>query len=816
MRFHKLALSTIGVLAISAFSGHNGVVYAEDAAAAAETPIEEAATPYQPPENAESFKFEAEVHRMLDIVVNSLYQNKDVFLRELISNACDALDKIRFMGITKPEMMEDKAELEIRIEYDAEEKTLTVRDSGIGMTHDDMISNLGTVARSGTTKFLEALEDGMADMAMIGQFGVGFYSSFLVADRVSVASKHPSSDKQYIWESLNGQSEFVVFEDPRGNSLGRGTEITLHLKEDALEYADPIRLKELATHYSEFVTHPIHLRTTSTAEVPVEEDETDEDVEEGGDEEKKEDDEFEVSDEEDADDEEKEVKEPKMETVITHNWDEVNTNPAIWSRDKDEITDEEYQTFWQVVSKESNTNASTWSHFNAEGNINFKSILYLPESQPQNFRFGSNEPPKGGLKLYVRKVLISDEFELMPAYLSFIKGVVDSEDLPLNVNRETLQESKIIQVIKKKLVRKAIEMVRNLSKQKVEEEDDDTAEAEIDADGNVIEDSSPKEKKEHPYISWYKQFGASIKFGCIEDEPNRGKLAKLLRFHSSLGEKEDLISLEEYVERMQDWQKDIYVIAGSEMEELEKSQFMEKFNEKNIEVLYLVDPIDEYMMQHMRDFDGKKFVHITSENVKINDEDEDLIKRRQKAYTKQFKPLTKWLKNLYGANVMKISISKRLGTAPAIVSSSEYGASANMERIMRAQAFQNQQDFMSRSMKILEINPRHPFISKLLEGCPPEEEEEGAEPFKVSNDLIDSAWMLYDMALLNGGFPIENTDAHTRRMTRVLKSQMGVESLALEPEIDPPVEEEEAPDAPDMGDFEGLNMEDFDLDDFDA
>lgn len=541
----------------------------------------------------------------------------------------------------------------------------------------------------------------------------------------------------------------------------------------------------------------------------------DDDDEEDGEEKEKteeEKDEFEISDEEDSAKEDEEEKEKKTEEVVTHSWDAVNDNQAIWTRDKDEISDEEYQAFWQVVSKETHSNSSRWTHFNAEGNINFKSILYLPKEPPQSFRFGSMAPPKGGLKLYVRKVLISDEFDLMPSYLSFIRGVVDSEDLPLNVNRETLQESKIIQVIKKKLVRKAIEMIRSLSKEEMPAEEE-AAEAEVDEDGNVIE--KEPEKKEHPYIEWYKEFGPAIKIGIMEDEPNRGKLTKLLRFQSSKSNGEWL-GLEEYVARMKDWQDEIYVIAGVSVEQVEKSQFMERFNEKDLEVLYLIDPVDEYMLQQVRDYEGKKFTAITSESVKFKDEDEDLAKRREKMYNKKFKPLTKYLKKLYGNSVMRVSISKRLGTAPAIISNSEYGHSANMERIMRAQAYQSgsQNDFMMRAMKIFEINPRHPFILKLLDGCPPEEEAEDATPFVVSDETENAAWMLHDMALLNGGFPITDTAAHTQRMTRVLQSQMGISSLDLEEEVDPPVEEDEPPEA-DI-DLDGLNMADFDMGDFDT
>mmetsp|Transcript_21992 Transcript_21992/g.50755 ORF Transcript_21992/g.50755 Transcript_21992/m.50755 type:complete len:810 (-) Transcript_21992:84-2513(-) len=806
MRFHRLAFAAV-LLAVSTFSGQQGFVRADEAAATPEDAVEES-TPYAPPSDAEDFKFEAEVHRMLDIVVNSLYQNKDVFLRELISNASDALDKMRFTALTKPDLMKDKDELEVRIEYDADAKTVTIRDTGIGMTHDDLVQNLGTVARSGTTRFLEAFaEKGDSDAAgMIGKFGVGFYSTFLVSERVSVASKHPTSDTQYVWESVNGQDNFHVFPDPRGNSLERGTEIVLHLKEDCLEYADADRLKDLVSHYSEFITHPIYLRTTTTTMVEVEDDDEDDVPEDKSDE-----DEIKVGEDEDATDEE--PKEKKTEEVTTHSWDEVNVNPAIWTRDKDEITDEEYQSFFTVLSKQSTTEAERWTHFNAEGNISFRSILYLPSEIPDHYKMGNIDKVEGGLKLYVRKVLISDDFDLMPRYLGFMRGVVDSDDLPLNVNRETLQESKIVKVIKKKLVRKALDMIRNFAKEDAPSGEDEV-EAELDDDGNIIE--SEPVSKEHPYMKWYKKFSNNLKMGVVDDEPNRQKLAKLLRFQSTKSG-DDYISFDDYIENMKDWQKDIYLLSGTNLDEMKESPFLEEFAAKDVEVIFLQDAVDEYVISTLRDYDGKKFSPISKENVKLEDEDEDLAKRRFKAYKKKFKPLTKYLKKLYGTEVMRVAVSKRLGSSPAIVSSSEYGHTANMERIMRAQAYQyGQDDFMMKAMRVMEINPRHPLILKLLAGTPADDDESDTAA-TVDQEIEDAAWVLYDMASLNGGFPIADTKAHSKRMMRFMQSRLAVDSMALEDEIEPPEEDDEddaddEPEMPSMDGFDGLNMDDFNID----
>jgi heat shock protein 90kDa beta len=757
---------------------------------------EEPAEVYVPPAGAEEFRYEAEVSRMLDIVVNSLYQNKDVFLRELISNASDALDKIRYLLLTQPDAYGstyNDVPLEVKISFDEIAKTLTIQDTGVGMTKEDMVKNLGTVARSGTTKFLESMkETGSSKEAIsqIGQFGVGFYSAFLVANRVTVASKSPLDPVQHIWESTNGASEFHVYEDPRGNSLQRGTEITLHLKSDATEYANDYKLKKLAGHYSEFVTYPISLRTTTTTEVEIEDDETDKAAADGDDAaaKKADDEDLEVKD--DEEDEEKPKK--KTKEVTTHSWDVINGNPAIWTRDKDEITDDEYQSFWEVLSSDS-SNATAWSHFNAEGNINFKSILYLPSEIPMSYRYGNMDPVDGAMRLYVRKVLIGDKFELLPKYLGFIRGVVDSDDMPLNVNRETLQESKVLRVIQKKLVRKAIDMIRQLAK----EEEDAVAEKETEGEKDSDDDDEKPKKASTKYIDWYRKFSTNLKLGVLEDYGNQSKLMKLLRFETSKSAGK-MISFPDYVKGMKEWQKAIYVLGCSSAEECKQSRFLEPFIEKDVEVMFMTEAIDEYMMRNVRDFDKKKLVQISSENVKFDDEDADLVKRRE----------TKALKKLYKNTVTRVQVAKRsLGSVPAIVSSADFGNSANMERVMRAQAFQQGADPMQiQAMKIFELNPRHPLVTKLLAGVP--EDDDAALP----QETIDAAWMLHDMAMLNGGFPIVDPDAHNKRLLKIMTSQLGVESLDLQPEIHPPVEEEAAGGGSDDGE---IDMDAFDMNNID-
>jgi len=789
MRFQKLVYSSLAVLALGSIS-FNGIAHAEE-----DTTVSSTDNPLTADSlaNPEKIEFQAEVSRVLDIVVNSLYTNKDVFLRELISNASDALDKIRFTSITDPNVLKDKEELEVRISFNAQESTLTITDSGVGMTKEELVKNLGTVAMSGTTKFMEALDQG-ADVDQIGMFGVGFYSTFLVADKVTVASKSPDESTQYVWMSENGSSSFSVAEDPRGNTLGRGTEITLHLKDDAYGYANYDKLVKLVEHYSEFVAHPVYIRKTETSKVPIEDDDEDEFEEDGED--------FDISEEEDADEEDDEPeKEVQFKEVTTQTWEKANADTAIWNRPKDDISDDEYQDFFKLITKNV-YNASSWSHFDAEGNINFKSLIFMPHRVPQTLRSGDLSNVKSQMKLYVRKVLISDEFDLLPRYMSFVAGVVDSDDLPLNVNRETLQESKIISIIRKKVTRKVIDMMKKLADEPMpepEETDDEDEEDEIDEDGNVIE-KEPKsaEPVEHPYIKWYIKFAPSIKMGIMEDEPNQRRLAKLIRFKSS--KSGDLLtSFEDYVNRMKDHQKEIYFIAGTEEDNLPKSAFMEKFNEKDIEVIYFTEPADEYMIQHLKEYDSKKFTSITNEHVTLETEDEkDEAERRHKAYKAKFKGFLKFMNKFYGTKVMSVSISKRLGSVPAIISSSAYGQSANMERIMRAQAFAHHQnkEMMMDGMRTMEINPRHPFIISLYEKIEINDEgetEDGDLP-KLDQVTKDALWNILDTALLNGGFPVTEGKGFTNRMMRTIKNQLSVDSTALIPEIEVPLEEDVPPE----------------------
>ncbi|KAK6176557.1 hypothetical protein SNE40_014819 [Patella caerulea] len=687
-------------------------------------------------DKAEKYAFEAEVNRMMKLIINSLYKNKEIFLRELISNASDALDKIRFVSLTDKNALSATEELSIKIKADRENHVVHVTDTGIGMTKEDLVKNLGTIAKSGTSDFLtklgEAKEQGhLSDL--IGQFGVGFYSSFLVADRIVVTSKH-NDDDQYVWES--DSSSFSVVKDPRGNTLGRGTTVSLHLKEEAHDFLEETTLRNLVKKYSQFINFDIYLWASKTEEVeePIEEDE-----EEKKDEEKKE------EDEDAAVEEEKEEEKPKTKKVskTVWDWDLVNNVKPIWTRKAAEITDEEYNDFYKSISSDYDK-PMTKIHFTAEGEVTFKSILYVPTTAPSD-TFQNYGKKNEQIKMYVRRVFITDDFEdMMPKYLSFIRGVVDSDDLPLNVSRETLQQHKLLKVIKKKLVRKTLDMIKKIDKDE--------------------------------YQKFWKEFSTNIKLGVIEDSTNRTRLAKLLRFASSNSDTE-LTSLAEYLERMKEKQESIYFVAGTGRDEVSKSPFVERLLKKGYEVLYLTEPVDEYCIQSLPEFEGKKFQNVAKEGLKLDDSEKS--KERKEATEKEYEPLITWLKDsALKDQIEKATISERLSSSPCALVASQYGWSGNMERIMQAQAYAKakdpSQDFYANQKKTLEINPRHPLIKELKKRVEANKEDETAK---------DLAVVMFETATVRSGYRISDTMGFAQRVENMLR-------LSLDVPLDAKIEEE--------------------------
>ncbi|CAG8585930.1 2464_t:CDS:2 [Diversispora eburnea] len=601
-------------------------------------------------ETEEKFQFQTEVSRLMNLIINSLYKTREIFLRELISNASDAIDKIRFLALTDPNALSNNSNLNITIWSDPKNNILTITDTGIGMTKEQLKENLGTIAKSGTSEFLQTIEEKKSDdnMNLIGQFGVGFYSVFLVADKVIVTTKH-NDDEQYIWES-QAINDFTIAKDPRGNTLGRGTQIKLHLKEDSLSFLEEGVIREEKPK-----------KKTKTVEVP--------------------------------------------------GWELMNTQKPIWTRDPKNVSDPEYENFYKSFAKD-DAAPLAWTHFKAEGEVDFKSIIYIPSKAPPNLYQKVQEFTRN-IKFFVKRVFITDEFlDFVPKYLAFIKAIIDADDIPLNVSRETLQHHKALQLIKKRIIKKTLDMIMNLS------------------------------KDEEKYQKFLKEFGVSLKIGAIEDNTNRKILAKLLRFPSS---HKNWTTLDDYIGRMKKKQTKMYFVTGSSVSELESSPFIEGYIARGYEVLYMVEPVDEVLIQHMPGHGGKMFQNIAKGDSKLDSDLEETTKLKSK-YIK----LIDWMQTSLSDFVERVQISNRLTSSPCAVIAGDWGLTGHMERIMAAQAFKQEndvmKDFYANQKKVLEINPHHPLIIGLLEKV---------ESGKNDDKLKELVNVLYETTLIH---KIDKTD----------------------------------------------------------
>jgi len=610
------------------------------------------------------------------------------------------------------------------------------------------------------------------DANLIGQFGVGFYSAFLVADKVVVTSKSPDEEMQHVWES-SADASFSIVEDPRGATLGRGSRVTLHLKEDALDYLSESKLREVTGKFSQFIQYPIYVKTKK--EVEVEDDDDDEEDEDD------EEEDVDAKDDEAKDAEKKEKKAPTKKSVFE--WEQVNTQKAIWLRNKEDCTDEEYTEFYKSVSKDYLEPLAN-THFNAEGEIDFKSILFIPKKAPMDM-MDNYWTRKSEVKLYVRRVLVAEKFEeLLPRYLNFVKGVVDSDDLPLNVSREQLQQNKIMKVITKKLVRKVLELMKNMSKRQEKDTESD--------DEDEEEKKEKKDDDEDTYSKFYKEFGKNLKMGCYEDDANRSKISNLLRFQSTRSDGKE-ISLNKYLDNMPEKQDSIYYVSGDSTDIIEKLPNLQIFRKKDIEVLMLTDHLDEPCIQKLADYEGKKFVSIQKADVKFDETEEEI--KRYNRMKDLYKPLTEWWKTSLttltenggmkstGIKIDGVSLSKRLTDSPCVVVTSQFGYSATQEKIMRAQAFQNKDQIaMMAGRKTLEINGNHPVIYDLLQKVKDNKDDKNAE---------DTASTLFQAALIESGYEINDPSDLTRRLYRLMSKQLGVDPDEPVRDIELPDEEEE-------------------------
>ncbi len=618
----------------------------------------------------ETLGFQAEAKQLLQLMIHSLYSNKEIFLRELISNAADAADKLRFEALSDSALYEDDSELKIHVSYDKDARTITIRDNGIGMSRDEVIENIGTIAKSGTQQFLQSLTGDQAkDAKLIGQFGVGFYSAFIVADKVTLTTRRAGMGAEHgvRWES-SGEGDFTI---ETVEKAGRGTEVVLHLREGEDEFLDGYRLRNIIHKYSDHIDIPIMMPREATGDEKAEGEE------------------------------------------------QVNKASALWTRPRNEISDDEYKEFYKHIAHDFE-DPLAWSHNRIEGNLEYTSLLYVPKRAP--FDLWDRER-RHGIKLYVRKVFIMDDAEqLMPNYLRFVRGVIDSNDLPLNVSREILQQSKVIDSMRSGSVRKVLDLLESLAKNEPEK-----------------------------YTTFWSEFGRVMKEGPAEDYANRERIAGLLRFASTHNDDDSQnVSLADYISRMKEGQKEIYYITADSFNAARHSPHLEVFRKKEIEVLLLFDRVDEWLVSSLTEFDGKPLKSITKGELDLGDLEDKEEKKQQKKIAKEFKDLVKRVTDALGERVKEVRLTHRLTESPACLVSEAHDMGANLERILK-EAGQE----IPTSKPILELNPEHPLVLKLRD----------EQPGKRFDDWVE---VLFDQALLAEGGQLDDPATFVARLNALL------------------------------------------------
>lgn len=736
MKFSKAAVLFTAFAASSAsaftFNAPRAFVGRQDATRAIQPLKMSEATDVE--KTAETFEFQAEVGRVMDIIINSLYSDKDIFLRELVSNAADACDKKRFLSVTADSDSVDTAPPQIRIKADPDRQVVIIEDSGVGMTRDELINNLGRIAQSGTKNFMEALGDGTADVNLIGQFGVGFYSAYLVADKVEVVTKSmQAGSPQLKWESDSGSSFTISDAEDEDPIEGSGTRLILHIKDDAMQYLESGKLEELLQRYSEFIEFPLSLFKEETTYEKVPDVEANKDLAEG--------------------------EEPKMKTVpkTVESYVTMNTQKPIWLRPPNDVTDEEYKEFYKAAFKSSYDEPQKWSHFRLEGQVDFKALLYVPGILPFELSKDMFDENSSNVRLYVKRVFINDKFEdIIPRWLKFVKAVVDSDDLPLNVSREILQKSKVLSIINKRLVRKSLDMFYDLA------EDEDTSK----------------------YIMFWNNFGKYLKVGIIEDEKYKKDLVPLLRFFSSTSD-EEYTSFDSYVSNMPEDQKSIYYVTGEGRKNAMQQPVIEKLTSRGYEVLLMTEPLDEITIEAIREYKGFNVVDATKEGLDLEDDEE--TKKEKEDLREKYSDVCEFLEVELKGMVQKVTVSTLLTGSPAALVQGAYGVSPTMQRYMKAQTVASGGDAGSlnaMNQAVLEINPKHPIVQDL---------EKMVKSDKDSAETKNFAMLMYDVASMTGGYEVSDTGAFAQRVMSLMTSK-ATQDVAEDSKVEEKAPEEESSD----------------------